>query len=82
MIMILLLLNYLLMIFYLIPLTKSSFITLMESELKISLIGELHFFLTLQVKQTKEGSISIEKIHKGSSEEVWGTAKELSILMV
>ena len=43
---------------------------MMSREFEMSIIGELSFFLGLQIKQLKEGTLSI-KICEGYLEEIW-----------
>ena len=46
------------------------FVKFMHSEFEMSMMGELNFFLDLQIKQLKEGINKSSKVHKRSPQEV------------
>jgi hypothetical protein len=49
----------------------SSFQEMMENEFQMSMMGQLIFFLGIQVKQTKQGNFCISsQVHDGLDEEV------------
>ena len=54
------------------PISFENFVALMKSEFEMSLMGELSFFLGLQIKQSYEGIfISQRKIYKRIDKKIW-----------
>ena len=50
----------------------SKFVDTMSKEFEMSMMGELTFFLGLQIKQTREGTFVHQgKVHQGRAKEVW-----------
>ena len=44
---------------------------MMANEFKISMIGELSYFLGLQIKQLKNGICESRQVHQRHAQEVW-----------